>query len=119
MMPPVEAPVTRSKWSTIETLRSASRHAKRAAGNMPLYPPPSSDSTWNRSGAIAIRLRGVKSDGSVTVGCCRLLGVPLGPFATRGDRVAVDQPPLTVLDPKFAATRVVNDLAPAVDRFPL
>ena len=42
MMPPVEVPVIRSKWSVMLTRKSCSKYARTAAENSPRIPPPSS-----------------------------------------------------------------------------
>lgn len=48
MMPPVDVPTTRSKWSSTGSPMSASRPARSAAAKTPRTPPPSIASTWNR-----------------------------------------------------------------------
>src|SRR5438132_8272103 len=49
MMPPVEVPTIKSKWSVMLVLRSSSSLARTAAEKSPLMPPPSSDRIWKRS----------------------------------------------------------------------
>ena len=53
IMPPVEVPAMRSKYSQIGRPRSSSRVARKAAGCVPFMPPPSMQSMRRISGSLA------------------------------------------------------------------